>query len=195
LLSWAWRRRRSAPSWCPLISLGASLLLCLDRRHVADGKSKNCRSHRLEAVSRGAAVAVGLGNSRAVPTKEKRRCAYRSRFGSREQASIDAIHVHCAQRLVGEACGIRRWLQPTSVIGHAKKFGMLHCQRQQSPGRLRPAAGVGSGFEEGQAKNMAIVRRFALGLVRANKSKRSVKTRRKSVGWNPNYLLEPLQLK
>jgi hypothetical protein len=30
------------------------------------------------------------------------------------------------------------------------------------------------------AKNMAIVRRFALGLVRANKSKRSVKTRRKS---------------
>jgi predicted transposase YbfD/YdcC len=45
------------------------------------------------------------------------------------------------------------------------------------------------------AKNMAIVRRFALGLVRANKSKRSVKTRRKSAGWNPDYLLELLQLK
>jgi len=44
------------------------------------------------------------------------------------------------------------------------------------------------------AKNMAIVRRFALGLVRANKSARSVKTRRKSAGWNPNYLLELLQL-
>jgi predicted transposase YbfD/YdcC len=44
------------------------------------------------------------------------------------------------------------------------------------------------------AKNMAIVRRFALGLVRANKSKRSVKTRRKSAGWNPNYLIELLQL-
>jgi predicted transposase YbfD/YdcC len=45
------------------------------------------------------------------------------------------------------------------------------------------------------AKNMAIVRRFALGLVRANKSKHSVKTRRKSAGWNTNYLLELLQIK
>ena len=45
------------------------------------------------------------------------------------------------------------------------------------------------------AKNMAIVRRFALGLVRANKSKRSVKTRRKLAGWSLNYLLELLQLK
>jgi predicted transposase YbfD/YdcC len=45
------------------------------------------------------------------------------------------------------------------------------------------------------AKNMAIVRRFALGLVRAKKSKRSVKTRRKSAGWNPSSLLELLQLK
>jgi predicted transposase YbfD/YdcC len=45
------------------------------------------------------------------------------------------------------------------------------------------------------AKNMAIVRRLALGLLRANKSKRSVKTRRKSAGWNPNYLLKLLQLR
>ena len=45
------------------------------------------------------------------------------------------------------------------------------------------------------AKNMAIVRRFALGLVRANKSKRSVKTRRKTADWNPDYLLELLRLK
>jgi hypothetical protein len=45
------------------------------------------------------------------------------------------------------------------------------------------------------AKNMAIVRRFALGLVRTNKSARSVKTRRKSAGWNPNYVLELLQLR
>jgi len=45
------------------------------------------------------------------------------------------------------------------------------------------------------AKNMAIMRRFALGLVRANKSARRVKTRRKSAGWNPNYLLELLQLR
>jgi predicted transposase YbfD/YdcC len=45
------------------------------------------------------------------------------------------------------------------------------------------------------AKNMAVVRRFALGLVRANKAKGSVKTRRKSAGWNPDFLLEILQLK
>src|ERR1700722_5340391 len=45
------------------------------------------------------------------------------------------------------------------------------------------------------AKNMAIVRRFALGLVRANKAKGSVKTRRKSAGWNPDFLLQILQIK
>lgn len=45
------------------------------------------------------------------------------------------------------------------------------------------------------AKNMAIVRRFALNLVRTNKSKGSVKTKRKSAGWNPDFLLELLQLK
>jgi hypothetical protein len=39
---------------------------------------------------------------------------------------------------------------------------------------------------------MAIVRRFALGLVCANKSKRSVKTRRKSASWVTSYLLELL---
>jgi predicted transposase YbfD/YdcC len=45
------------------------------------------------------------------------------------------------------------------------------------------------------AKNMAIVRRFALGLVRANKAKGSVKTRRKTAGWSPGFLLQILQLK
>jgi len=45
------------------------------------------------------------------------------------------------------------------------------------------------------AKNMAVVRRFALGLIRANKHKGSVKTRRKSAGWDPNFLLTILQIK
>ena len=45
------------------------------------------------------------------------------------------------------------------------------------------------------AKNMTIVRRFALGLVRANKAKGSVKTRRKTAGWSPDFLQEILQLK
>ena len=45
------------------------------------------------------------------------------------------------------------------------------------------------------AKNMAIIRRFALNMVRANKTKGSVKTRRKSASWNPDFLLEILQIK
>jgi predicted transposase YbfD/YdcC len=45
------------------------------------------------------------------------------------------------------------------------------------------------------AKNMAVVRRFALGLVRANKSRGSVKTKRKAAGWAPAFLLEILQIK
>lgn len=44
------------------------------------------------------------------------------------------------------------------------------------------------------AQNMAAVRRFALGLVRANKTKGSVKTRRKKAGWNPSFLQQILQL-
>jgi predicted transposase YbfD/YdcC len=45
------------------------------------------------------------------------------------------------------------------------------------------------------AKNMATVRRFALGLVRANKRTGSIKTRRKSASWDPQFLLQILQLK
>jgi predicted transposase YbfD/YdcC len=45
------------------------------------------------------------------------------------------------------------------------------------------------------AKNMSVVRRFALGLVRANKTKGSVKTRRKSASWNADFLLTLLQIK
>jgi len=45
------------------------------------------------------------------------------------------------------------------------------------------------------AKNMAVVRRFALGLVRANKDKGSVKTRRNKAGWSTEFLLKILQIK
>ncbi len=44
------------------------------------------------------------------------------------------------------------------------------------------------------AKNMAVVRRFALNLVRAIKAKGSIKTRRKRAGWSPEFLLEILRL-
>lgn len=45
------------------------------------------------------------------------------------------------------------------------------------------------------AKNMAVIRRFALNLVRADKSKGSVKTKRKSASWDTTYLLQILNLK
>jgi predicted transposase YbfD/YdcC len=44
------------------------------------------------------------------------------------------------------------------------------------------------------AKNMAVVRRFALDLVRAYKAKGSVKTRRKIASWDPDFLLDVLSL-
>ncbi len=43
------------------------------------------------------------------------------------------------------------------------------------------------------AKNMAVVRHFALNLVRQAKDKRPIKRRRKVASWNPEYLLEILQ--
>jgi predicted transposase YbfD/YdcC len=44
------------------------------------------------------------------------------------------------------------------------------------------------------AKNMAVVRRFALDLVRHNNAKGSVKIRRKRASWNPQFLLQILQI-
>jgi predicted transposase YbfD/YdcC len=38
------------------------------------------------------------------------------------------------------------------------------------------------------AKNMSIVRHFAINLVRAAKDKHTIKLRRKAAGWNPDYL-------
>ena len=42
------------------------------------------------------------------------------------------------------------------------------------------------------AKNMAIIRHFAINLIRAATDKKSIKLRRKIAGWDPNYLAERL---
>jgi len=63
---------------------------------------------------------------------------------------------------------------------------LLDDEFKDDPSRYRAGDG---------AKNMAVVRRFALVLVRANNSKGSVKTRRKSSSWNTDFLLEILQMK
>jgi predicted transposase YbfD/YdcC len=62
---------------------------------------------------------------------------------------------------------------------------LLDCTFAEDQSRYRAGHG---------AKNMAVVRRLALGLVRANKSKGSVKTRRKAAGWDPEFLLQILRL-
>jgi predicted transposase YbfD/YdcC len=43
------------------------------------------------------------------------------------------------------------------------------------------------------ARNMTVVRHFAINLVRAANDKKSLKTRRKVAGWNPDYLAALLQ--
>jgi predicted transposase YbfD/YdcC len=45
------------------------------------------------------------------------------------------------------------------------------------------------------ARNMAVVRHFALNLVRQANDKRAIKRRRKVASWNPQYLLEMLNLR
>ena len=42
------------------------------------------------------------------------------------------------------------------------------------------------------AKNMAVVRHFALNLVRQIADNKSIKRRRKSAAWDPQYLLQIL---
>lgn len=42
------------------------------------------------------------------------------------------------------------------------------------------------------AKNMAVVRHFALNLVRSAKDTKSIKLRRKIAGWTPDYLQQVL---
>jgi predicted transposase YbfD/YdcC len=56
---------------------------------------------------------------------------------------------------------------------------VLDVQFKEDQSRLRTGHG---------AKNMAVVRHFAINLVRSAKDKRSIKTRRKLAGWDPNYL-------
>lgn len=56
---------------------------------------------------------------------------------------------------------------------------VLDVQFKEDLSRLRKGHG---------AKNMAVVRHFALNILRSAKDKRSIKTRRKRASWNENYL-------
>ena len=70
-----------------------------------------------------------------------------------------------------------------AVRGHWSIENGLHWVIDVGFGEDQSRLRKGSG-----AKNMAVVRHFALNLVRAAKDKKSIKLRRKLAGWTPSYL-------
>jgi predicted transposase YbfD/YdcC len=97
-------------------------------------------------------------------TELKDRCRYDTRYFI-TSASLDAAHA---------SAGVRgHWAIENSL------HWTLDVVFKEDQSRLRKGHG---------AKNMAIVRHFAINLVRAAKDKRSVKSRRKVAGWDTNYL-------
>jgi len=97
-------------------------------------------------------------------TELKDRCRYDTRYFI-TSAILDAAHA---------SVGVRgHWAIENSL------HWTLDVVFKEDQSRLRKGHG---------AKNMAIVRHFAINLVRAAKDKRSVKSRRKVAGWDTDYL-------
>lgn len=80
-------------------------------------------------------------------------------------AALDAQKAHCAVR--------GHWAIENSL------HWVLDVGFAEDQSRLRKGFG---------AKNMAVVRHFALNLVRSAKDNKSIKLRRKVAGWTPDYL-------
>ena len=84
-----------------------------------------------------------------------------------------------------------RLLSTSSASQRARPLGRRkHALDPRRRVRRRPLSRYRAGHG---AKNMAVVRRFALGLVRAIKTKGSIKTRRKVAGWNAQFPLQGAQ--
>jgi len=92
----------------------------------------------------------------------------RSRFETRYYISSAALSATRAAEAVRSHWAIENSLHWILDVG----FG-------DDQSRLRKGHG---------ARNMAVVRHFAINLTRAAKDKRSIKLRRKCAGWDPNYL-------
>ncbi|HUZ64235.1 MAG TPA: ISAs1 family transposase [Acetobacteraceae bacterium] len=93
-----------------------------------------------------------------------------------EKTHAETRYYISSARLTAEAAG-------RAVRGHWGIENRLHwvldVTFNDDQSRLRKGFG---------AKNMAVVRHFALNLVRAAKDTKSVKLRRKVAGWTPDYL-------
>jgi predicted transposase YbfD/YdcC len=105
-----------------------------------------------------------------------------SQIEKREKTSLERRYYICSRALSAQAFA-------DAVRSHwgieNRVHWVLDVTFKEDLSRLR----VGHG-----AHNMAIVRHFALNLVRQAKDKRAIKRRRKVASWNPDYLREMLQL-
>ncbi len=93
-----------------------------------------------------------------------------------EKIHTETRYYISSARLTAEAAG-------RAVRGHwgieNRLHWMLYVNFKEDQSRLRKGFGV---------RNMAVVRHFALNLVRAGKDTKSVKLRRKVAGWDTGYL-------
>lgn len=100
----------------------------------------------------------------------------RSRTGLKDKSRFDTRYFIASTHLTAERAG-------QAVRGHWLVENALHWTLdvvfKDDQSRLRKGHG---------ALNMAIVRHFAINLVRALSDKRSIKLRRKKAGWDPQYL-------
>jgi predicted transposase YbfD/YdcC len=101
-----------------------------------------------------------------------------SRTGLKDKSRFDTRYFIASAKLTAERAA-------HAVRGHWLVENALHWTLDvvfnDDQSRLRKGHG---------ALNMAIVRHFALNLVRAVGDKHSIKLRRKKAGWNPSYLAE-----
>jgi predicted transposase YbfD/YdcC len=100
----------------------------------------------------------------------------RSRTGLKDKSRFDTRYFIASTHLTAERAG-------HAVRGHWLVENALHWTLdvvfKDDQSRIRKGHG---------ALNMAIVRHFAINLVRAINDKRSIKLRRKKAGWDPQYL-------
>jgi predicted transposase YbfD/YdcC len=106
-----------------------------------------------------------------------------SRTELKDRCRFDSRHYICSARLAAEAAAAavrRHWGIENRL------HWVLDVVFKDDQCRLRTGHG---------AKNMAVVRHFAINLVRAANDKKSLRLRRKVAGWDTQYLASILGLK